>query len=278
MTKAIPIPQFAFIIGSMKSGTTYLFSLLAQHPEVSACSIKEPEYFVVDYYKNKSIDEYFKLWDFNHDKHKVAIEASTSYTKRPQFANAAETIEASGVNAKFIYLMRDPVKRIESQVAMSRCFGWEVFDKDKNIHSNALSVSMYHFQISEYYKRFPSEDILLLSFEEFTANPKPILKQVCKFLNIDDSFQFHIKKGSVHKSTVYLYQNTPIVKNVFGISSYEAYLNFLANNKDSLKSRLLIWYLSRISKLKQSQIKCINQKLEKDLQKLKTDYGFEIYK
>lgn len=43
------IPQFAIIIGSMKSCTTYLFSLLAQHPEISVCNIKEPEFFVRDY-------------------------------------------------------------------------------------------------------------------------------------------------------------------------------------------------------------------------------------
>ena len=272
------IPQFAFIIGSMKSGTTYLFSLLEQHPEVSACTIKEPEYFVVDYYKNKSIDEYFELYNFNHDKHKVAVEASTSYTKRPQFANAAETIEESGINAKFIYLMRDPVKRIESQIAMSRCFGWEVFDKDNKIHSNAFSISKYHYQISEYYKRFPAENILLLSFEKFTSDPMPVLKQVCEFLNIDSSFRFQLKKGSVHKSTTYLYQNTAIVKNIFGIHSYQEYLDFLGHHKNSFKGRFLIWYLSKISKLSAMQKRCLKEKLQEDMHKLKKEFGFDISK
>jgi len=105
MTK--PIPQFAIIVGAMKSGTTYLFSLLEQHPEVAGCKIKEPEYFVKNDYDNNAIEKYFKLWNFDYAKHKIAIEASTSYTKAPYFTSPAERIKQSGINTKFIYIMRD---------------------------------------------------------------------------------------------------------------------------------------------------------------------------
>ena len=49
--------NFALIIGAMKSGTTSLFHLLAQHPEIAAASVKEPNYFSSD-------DVYSKGWDW----------------------------------------------------------------------------------------------------------------------------------------------------------------------------------------------------------------------
>ncbi len=42
------INNFALIIGAMKCGTTSLFSYLAQHPEISACQPKEPDFFSYD--------------------------------------------------------------------------------------------------------------------------------------------------------------------------------------------------------------------------------------
>jgi hypothetical protein len=39
------ITAFALIIGSMKSGTTSLFRYLAEHPELSPSTPKEPNFF-----------------------------------------------------------------------------------------------------------------------------------------------------------------------------------------------------------------------------------------
>lgn len=270
------IPQFALIIGSMKSGTTYLFSLLAQHPEISACNIKEPEFFIRDYPNHKDITSYYNLWDFNLKQHKVALEASTSYTKLPRFPNAAEIIKSSGINTKFIYMMRHPVERIRSQIQMSRCFDWKVFDDEGNIHKDTIAISKYHFQISEYLKRFSSDKILLLSFEEFTKDPNAIIKKVCEFLEIDTSFKFSLEEGGKHTSTIYLYQNTFVTNKLYGISSYEEYINYITRNKYTVKNKFLIWYLTKKSKLKSSQKKLIKQELKEDIEKLKLDFGFDI--
>ena len=38
--------RFAFIIGAMKAGTTSLFEILSQHPQVCPSKTKEPDYFI----------------------------------------------------------------------------------------------------------------------------------------------------------------------------------------------------------------------------------------
>ena len=40
-----PGPNF-FVVGAMKAGTTSLWKYISQHPDIFACPIKEPVYFV----------------------------------------------------------------------------------------------------------------------------------------------------------------------------------------------------------------------------------------
>ena len=44
--------NFVFIIGAMKSGTTSLFDILSQHPQVCPSKTKEPDYFTKDSNEN----------------------------------------------------------------------------------------------------------------------------------------------------------------------------------------------------------------------------------
>ena len=108
------IDNFALIIGAMKAGTTSLFKYLSQHPEICACQEKEPNFFASDINWSKGLDWYQNLWKWNQDLHKIALEASTFYTRLPE-ANAAERIAQIKAKFKFIYILRNPVERIESQ-------------------------------------------------------------------------------------------------------------------------------------------------------------------
>ena len=112
------IDNFALIIGAMKCGTTSLFNILAQHPQVSPCFYKEPAFFSFNNRFSKGIEYYQSLWNWNPSSHKVALEASTAYTKthRTDF-NTAENIAKfkDRANFKFIYILRNPIDRIESE-------------------------------------------------------------------------------------------------------------------------------------------------------------------
>ena len=42
------IKEYILIIGAMKCGTTTLFDLLAQHPQIAPCKPKEPGFFAFE--------------------------------------------------------------------------------------------------------------------------------------------------------------------------------------------------------------------------------------
>ena len=80
-----------FIIGSQKCGTTSLARWLNQHPDLSLCSNKEPNYFSIQF-NDISEDDYHKLFDEKDKENKLFFEASTTYTKYPIFPEVSKRI------------------------------------------------------------------------------------------------------------------------------------------------------------------------------------------
>lgn len=192
--------SFGLIIGAMKSGTSSLFRHLGRHPEVCKSTEKEPNFFADDAHFGEGLGWYLRRWPtFDPGRHKIAIEASTHYTKLPAFPNAAERMAAlrgtpagHGIRLRFIYIMREPIARIESHLAHARDESWEVARPlaDGGIHPQILAVGRYAMQLDEYRKRFPPEDLLLLDFEDLVDRPAELMPRVCRFLGVDADFRF----------------------------------------------------------------------------------------
>ena len=195
MTK---IRDFALIIGAMKCGTTSLYNYLAQHPEIASCHIKEVDFFNNQSRYKKGFDFYQNLWNWDSEIHKYALEATPGYTRvtHPDYLNSAENIyqtqKVHNVNFKFVYILRNPLDRIESHYTQGRKFLHQdsLSPLSSGVKEEIIDTSRYAMQIDEYYKRFPAENILLINFEDLKQNPDVLLKQVCEFLAIDSSFQF----------------------------------------------------------------------------------------
>ncbi|MEO1123691.1 MAG: sulfotransferase domain-containing protein [Cyanobacteria bacterium J06635_15] len=177
------IDNFAIIIGSMKCGTTYLFNYLSQHPEIAPCEPKEPEFFTIHH--EQGFEWYESLFQFDPAIHKVALEGSTGYTKYPYwYPNAAAKLQDAHIQAKFIYVVRDPIERVESHYNFGIVHGWS---RDRDIlDDNAIHCSMYAKQLDEYVKRFPKDDILILNFDDIKADMAGVANRVFRFLGLHE--------------------------------------------------------------------------------------------
>ena len=200
------INNFAVIIGAIKCGTTSLFQYLAEHPEIAACTQKEPKFFNNQF--SKGFDYYQSLWDWDPNTHKIALEATPGYTRfttrNPR--NAADNIaqlvaSREGTTFKFIYILRDPIERIESHYnhAQQMFSRTKIKTIDEGIDEELIEISKYAEQLAEYTKRFPKENILLLNFEDLKTNPLSVLKRTCVFLEVDPDYQFD-RVGVVYNS------------------------------------------------------------------------------
>lgn len=155
--------QYAMIIGAMKAGTTSLFDLLVRDPRICGSQPKEPEFFSRRQGHKVAVRSYEELFAFDPARHRVCLEASTGYTKYPSESDVPERIAQAGLSPRFIYVTRDPVRRIESHMAHA---GIGLARLSEERFAQLLAVSAYHMQVSRFAKLFGKESILVVDFDE----------------------------------------------------------------------------------------------------------------
>ena len=187
-------PPEVYLIGAQKAGTTTLAYLLDQHPDICVAKNKEPHYFTGN--SGKSLAWYQK--QFPKRENTLCIDASTSYSFAPLssdnsymtkecFHNIPQRIYSLNPQAKFIYLLRDPIARTYSGYWHSFNTGREhrsFFEAIKN-DSFYLDVSDYYGQLSLWIKYFPIESFHFLLFEDMKQNSEQVVKSCFEFLGLD---------------------------------------------------------------------------------------------
>ena len=185
-------PQ-VFLIGAQKAGTTTLASLLSQHPDICLAKTKEPHYFTGNSHRSSA----WYQAQFPNYQNAICIDASTSYSFAPLslensyqskkcFHNIPQRIHALNPNAKFIYLLREPIKRTYSSY-------WHSFNTGREYRSfpDAIKKDFFYVDVSNYYGQlalwleyFSLDSFLFVLFEDMKNNPQPLVQKCFNFLGI----------------------------------------------------------------------------------------------
>ena len=208
------MPNF-LIIGAAKSGTSALFEYLKQHPQIYVSSpLKEPHFFafegkrpnfqgpgdqeLYDYIGVSDIEVYRAL--FRGATKEVAIgEASVYYLYLPR---ARDRIRHYVPDVKLIAILRDPAERAYSNfLHMIRDdkeslsdFAQALQAEEDRIQNNwgplwhYKQVGFYYEQLKRYYEAFDREQIRVYLYEDLNDDPVGMLRDVYKFLGVDDTF------------------------------------------------------------------------------------------
>ena len=185
--------NFLIIIGAMKSGTTTLFDLLKQHPQIAESNQKEPEFFNNQESFEQGLDVYRNLWKWNPGVHKCAMEASTAYAKHPFEQDVAKRMSSwKNCTFKFVYIVRNPYERIESNTRHGLYKGWNSsLDSGLTTDSYAVALSKYAMQIDQYLEYFDRSSLLILTLDELKEDPESVLRKVSLHAGVDPEFSFN---------------------------------------------------------------------------------------
>lgn len=189
-------------IGAMKCGTTSLHYYLNLHPQISMSKIKELDFFVEKFNWSKGVEWYKSNFT---GKAQIYGESSHNYTCYPFFDGVPERIYSVVPEAKLIYILRDPIKRIFSEYMQNYSDGREsrqIEDALKNFDSPYIYRSKYYMQLEQYLKYFPKNNILIITQEDLYNNRQPTLQKIFRFLNVDDSFYCEEFSNMVNKSSI----------------------------------------------------------------------------
>lgn len=188
------------IIGAPKCGTTSLYESLSRHPQIYMPEMKEPHYFsaITDgkpHWGVKNAEEYRALFQ-SAPGGTLRGEASTWYLYS---RGSAAEIHRQAPDAKLIAMLRHPADRAYSSYNFRVQMGWEpagsfqeALRRERSRIAEAgewdfhyLRAGRYTQQLKRYFDRFPPSQIFVGLFEDLTTDPHSLLKQLCRFLEID---------------------------------------------------------------------------------------------
>ena len=200
------LPNF-ICIGAAKSGTTTLYDILRQHPEIYIPAFKEPHFFdIPENYKN-GIDWYQKNYFKNANK-KVIAEFTPSYFFDKEVPE--RIFNNLGSEVKFVVLLRHPVDRAYSHYLHSKRDEHEELDfveslnqeedrlsryienKDylSYLRNSYISQGLYGDMVERYLKYFKLENFMFIHFEkEFLLKRDKTIHRVLNFLDIDSQIE-----------------------------------------------------------------------------------------
>jgi Sulfotransferase family len=206
------VPDF-FIAGHAKCGTSAIYRMLRQHPQVFM-AVKEPRYFAPELRSRfrrvapqsgaDTLAAYMALFA-GAEPDQLAGEATPSYLRSHE---AAARIAEANPQARIVALFREPASYLRSfhQQALFNNFESET-DLRKALALEAarrggrrmplLSQSpqsllymdhvKYVEQLRRYEAVFPRGQILTLIYEDFRADNEAVVRQILRFLQLDDT-------------------------------------------------------------------------------------------
>lgn len=235
------VPNF-IIIGAQKSATQALRTYLQQHPLVRFPSKIEPHFFDWGYRSNLSdtdnLDAYMTLLNGKHNKdcrrrNCITGESTPSYLFATK--QVPKRIKQLTPWAKFLVVLRDPVKRAFSQCNMliekhevktsfrehyefdlnwmkqvglasdkaltrkEEDAAWNRYHKHKRYRKMMLGRGLYEIQLRKWFEYFPREQFLILKSEELDHNRSATMTRVYEFLGLPENELENDKKVHTKK-------------------------------------------------------------------------------
>ncbi len=172
-------------IGAQKAGTTWLYTMLSQHPDISFPSRKELHYWNRQY-PAKPYTEYMK--NFTHPE-QCEGEITPAYGHLP--VDTIRVIHSFTPQIRLIYILRNPISRAWSSALMALQRAEMKFEEASNAwfidHFNSqgsLQRGNYEQCLRNWYSVFPREQMLLLDYEMLAEKPGNLLDQCCSHLKL----------------------------------------------------------------------------------------------
>jgi hypothetical protein len=196
-------------IGAEKCGTTSLHHYLTHHPQLGVQRIRETSYF--DPRRNWHRGPSWYQSQFPAGP-KVLMEThGGGYTNYPLVEGVPERIHSQVPNARFVYLVRDPIERMISQWVHRYSNSVEPLSLDEALDrpdTDYVWVSSYGRQLEKYLPFYPIDRFHVLTHEDLLERRYETLEKLFRFIGVDPAFhtdRFHV----LHHSSSRKRRNTP---------------------------------------------------------------------
>jgi len=207
------IPDF-FIVGHEKCGTTALYRILREHPEIFMPDLKETRFFVSDRLgdaparpgaiRPQTLEDYLALFAQASPEQRAG-EASPQYIRSEVAARLIAQVQPA---ARIIAILREPTSFVrayhlqcvrgglENQRDLRRAIALEPSrHQGKHIPRGSSAPNRLFYtehvryveQLARFHAVFPPEQVLVLIYEDFRRDNDATVRRVLRFLEVDDT-------------------------------------------------------------------------------------------
>lgn len=179
------LPNF-LVIGPGKSGTTWMYHALKNHPQICVSSAKETLFFETEF--NRGIDWYSDFFSHCNEDTKATGEVSNTYIFCHQ---APERIKSVNPDMKLISCLRNPIERTFSHyLFLIRGGQFEgTFREALKEYPHLIEKGKYFKNLKPYLDTFAAEQICLKLFEDLKSNQEKFIQSIYGFLDVDSNYQ-----------------------------------------------------------------------------------------
>ncbi len=178
-------------IGGPKTGTTWLFRCLQEHPEIFMAAVKETNFFDYD-----TIAGRLQAYEAHFVERAVAVgEISTRYLAS---SCAPVRIKTYIPGVRLLVSLRNPVEQVYSHYWHLLRQNFHQWDRKNVPQSFEAALETYEEKLLEpafYYKHlnrwrqyFDWSQLLIIFYDDICARPREVLRPVYAFLGVDSSF------------------------------------------------------------------------------------------
>lgn len=180
--------------GFSKCGTTTLCALLSQHPDIFMPELKEPWYFSSKRFR-RDAPGYARHFS-SASPGQLLGEGSQSYSTYEDEDISIERILDHNRDCRFIFLARNPLRRIESSYREMHHSG-PMFGLDApyslleslQLFPQMIKDSLFCERISKWIDAFGRDAILVTFLEDLKCQPQAEMEKCFRHLGVGDGFQ-----------------------------------------------------------------------------------------
>ena len=179
-------------IGAEKCGTTSLHYYLKAHPEIGVQRSKEMRFFVdgAGGRWHRGLDWYVR--QFPGDRRTLVESHGGGYSAYPFRQGVPARIHATIPQARFLYVVRDPIERLISRWVHNYANGDEHRPLDEALADlddiEYVPQSRYAFQLEQYLGLFAPSRFLIVDQRDLLSRRHETLRAIFRFLAVREDF------------------------------------------------------------------------------------------